>query len=246
MESTAESILTWMMEPHAAAADSLVRNARRGRSSPQHSALITAGVAIFSAGLDKVTSTACIFLCIAGDLDPAWLVPKGYKGKPGHLICRKGLSAKLIELRKRGALTTDLDWLVELRNEFMHGHGLFAGYRVTPVNDETLTSFVLKAHADIGWSGEFDFPTTHRSFRQTGRTITREIGLFIDNRTAFRKRYTELANRVEALPEEPIALVESVEDLDRVMNDARALTLREIGQQWAALLTRRATEPDWE
>ncbi len=51
---------------------------------------------------------------------------------PGRVECGRGLMAKLFKIKSLGLDLTSLDWLVDLRNLYVHDCSIYAGYMVRP------------------------------------------------------------------------------------------------------------------
>jgi hypothetical protein len=133
---TSNKIIRHVLEPHTELAIDLLRLMKRSRSLPgmgystgdptyryQIAALI-----IFLAGVDKTLSVVLELLYLAGFVEWKWLKGGRIAVQPGYVICSPGLSAKIDKLKGLGLDLSQLKWLIEARNRYIHDCVIHAGY----------------------------------------------------------------------------------------------------------------------
>jgi hypothetical protein len=121
------------MKPHSDLAIRLLGLVRRRDTGDPTHDYETAAMIVFLAGVDKVSSLALELLYLAGAVKWAWLHSKKWQTvRPGEIVCQPGFAAKLARLKELGCDLTELKWLSELRNSYIHDCTMFAGYRARP------------------------------------------------------------------------------------------------------------------
>ena len=84
---------------------------------------------IFLSGVDKTLSLTFELMYLAGKIDWKWLT-KGDTPSPGSVECHRGLTAKLEKLAALGLDITDLQWIIDLRNIYIHSCSIYVGYSI--------------------------------------------------------------------------------------------------------------------
>lgn len=112
-----------------------------------------AALIVFLSGVDKVLSFALQLAYLAGKVEWKWLTG-GRKLEPGVVECYPGLTTKVNKLHSLGLDLTELQWIVNLRNNYIHSCRIYVGYRIeTPSGNKP--EFILRACGpDVSVSGE--------------------------------------------------------------------------------------------
>jgi hypothetical protein len=132
-----------IMHPHTELAVDLLRMVgSRSTGDPSHRFQIAALI-VFLSGVDKVLSLALQLMYLADRVEWRWLT-NGRNLKPGVIECHQGLTTKLNKLQSLGLDLTDLQWIVDLRNSYIHTCRIDAGYRVG-VDDGDTPQLILHA-----------------------------------------------------------------------------------------------------
>lgn len=161
-----------------------------------------ASILIFLAGVDKTLNLAFELLYLAGKVDWKWMVPNP-KPKPpaGFIECTRGLTAKIMKLKDLGVDITHLQWLINLRNEYIHSCSIYTGYSQT--FDEIEDNIQLKPSEPTLF-----FPLSPIAFlspqeiQYYANEIVDLIGSFID-RAEWQKGWFTIAEKVKNLPKNP-------------------------------------------
>jgi hypothetical protein len=170
-------------------------------SDPTHRYQI-ASILILLAGVDKTLSLAFELLYLAGMVDWKWMVPNP-KSKPpaGFIECTRGLTSKIMKLKDLGVDVTHLQWLINLRNEYVHSCSIYTGYCESI--SETEDNFQVKPSEPTLF-----FPLSPLTFlrpqdiQSYANGIVELIGAFVD-RTDWHKGWFKIAKNVENLPKNP-------------------------------------------
>jgi len=118
-----------VLHPHAELAVDLLCMVRSlSTSDPTHRFQIAALI-VFLSGVDKALNLALQLIYLADRVEWRWLMG-GRKLEPGVIECYPGLTAKLKKLHSLGLDLTELQWIVDLRNEYIHSCRIYAGYGV--------------------------------------------------------------------------------------------------------------------
>jgi hypothetical protein len=154
---------------------------------------------IFLSGIDKTLSLAFQLLYLAGKVDWSWLT-KGYTPPSGCIVCNQGLTAKLKKLTTLGLDITDLQWIIDLRNVYIHSCNIYAGYSIKiddygalelrpsePTVSYPLPPLVGLRHSDIQRYAEY---------------LIEAVGTFLD-RMEWQVGWNSIARQVACLPINP-------------------------------------------
>jgi hypothetical protein len=128
-------LLRAVIDPHARLAVRLLERPADETREDSGEGFETAAVIVLLAGVDKVMSVALGLLYLAGRVDWVWMKGRRRRDNPvpsGLVVCGQGFGAKLNRLRDLDCDLTELDWLADLRNRYVHQSSLFAGYRIHP------------------------------------------------------------------------------------------------------------------
>lgn len=195
-------LLKDVLLPHMKLAEDLMGMVKTfDTSDPTHRYQI-ASILIFLAGVDKTLSLAFELLYLAGMVEWKWMVPNP-KSKPpaGFIECTRGLTAKIMKLKDLGVDITQLQWLINLRNEYIHSCSINIGYRHT--YDEIEENIQLKPSDPTLF-----FPLSPMTFLRPQEIqcyaieIVDLISSFID-RTEWQKGWFPIAEKVKNLPKNP-------------------------------------------
>lgn len=168
-----------VLRPHAELAVDLLRMVRsRNTADPTHRFQIAALI-VFLSGVDKTLSLALQLIYLADRVDWAWLT-RGRKLEPGVIKCHQGLTAKLEKLHSLGLDLTGLQWIVDLRNDYIHSCRIYAGYRVgTDHGDKP--RFILRASGpEISFSGQPLVALGPAEIQTHAEDLTDQLGKFLD------------------------------------------------------------------
>ena len=197
---SARSLLECVMKPHAELASELLDQVKsHSTGDPTHRFQI-AGVVIFLAGVDKTLSLAVQLLYLAGKIEWKWIKPR--TPRPGFIACGRGLTAKLYKLKEMGLDLSELQWLVELRNSYVHNCSIAAGYRwgMTKRGKARLT---LRASGpEISY---FNAPLMSLDARDIARwadDLTNRVGTFV-NHNGWQSSWKSIALKIAKLPVDP-------------------------------------------
>ena len=134
-QPTSKDIISHVLLPHVEITKDLLRLVESlDTGDPTHRFQI-AGLTVFLAGVDKALNLAFQLLYLAGKVKWKWL-SGGRRVEPGFIECHRGLTAKLNKLHSLGLDLTELQWMVDLRNMYIHGCRMYVGYGVEPLWDE--------------------------------------------------------------------------------------------------------------
>lgn len=140
-----------ILHPHVELAVDLLRMVNsRSTGDPTYRFQIAA-LTVFLAGVDKALSLAFQLMYLADKVEWEWLT-NGRKLEPGFIECHRGLTAKLKKLQSLGLDLTELQWIVELRNAYIHSCGIYVGYRVGVDHKDThkdTPRFILQASGPV-------------------------------------------------------------------------------------------------
>jgi len=161
-----------------------------------------ASIIIFLSGVDKTLSLAFELLYLAGKVDWKWMI-SSTKSKPpaGFIECDRGLTSKIIKLKDLGVDITPMQWLIDLRNQYVHSCSLYAGYGICI--DEIEGEIQLKPFEPMV---SFLLPPMVALRPQEIQSYANEmvdlVGSFID-RTDWQKGWFMIAKKVRQLPKNP-------------------------------------------
>jgi len=189
-----------VMNAHAELAVQLVSKARSTRSNDPTSQYLSAAVVIFLAGVDKTLGLALQLCYIAGKITWKWLRPR--KPNAGVISCGPGLTAKLDKLRELGLDLTELQWLVDLRNMYLHSCSIYAGYRVEPSWRGKPRLTLRASGPEVTSSGAFIVPFSAGDIRRMADQLTERVGKFLDKMN-WQSHWKELTKKIERLPKDP-------------------------------------------
>lgn len=170
-------------------------------SDPTHRYQI-ASILILLAGVDKTLSLAFELLYIAGKVEWKWMSPNPTSKPPtGFIECTRGLTSKIIKLKDLGVDLTHLQWLVDLRNEYVHSCSIYAGY--SEIIDVTEDNIQVKPSEPT-----ISFPLSPMTYihsqeiQNYANEIVELIGSFVD-RTNWLGGWFTIAEKVKNLPINP-------------------------------------------
>jgi len=188
------------MNTHSELAVQLVTKARSTRSDDPTSQFLATAVVIFLAGVDKTLGLALQLCYIAGKIRWKWLRPR--KPHTGVISCGPGLTAKLNKLKELGLDLTELQWLVELRNMYLHSCSIYAGYRVGS-SWRGKPRLTLRAFGpEVTSSGAFIVPFNAGDIGRMADQLTERVGKFLD-RMNWQSHWKQLTKKIGRLPKDP-------------------------------------------
>ena len=123
------------------------------------------------------------------------------KPPAGFIECTRGLTSKIIKLKDLGVDLTHLQWLVDLRNEYVHSCSIYTGY--SERIDETEVNIQVKPSGPT-----ISFPLSPMTYIHAQEIqnyvngIVELIGSFIDQ-TDWYEGWFKIAENVKNLPSNP-------------------------------------------
>jgi hypothetical protein len=236
-------MIKWVLDPHTNLAVSLLKLVRkRDTGDPTHRFQIAA-VIVFLAGVDKALSLTLQLLYLAGHVEWKWLTGNWKKPSPGEVECNPGLTSKLKKLRGIGLDWTRLDWLVELRNMYVHDCSIYAGYTV----DWNVRPSRLQLRASgptISTTGPPLVAMDAAAIRAYADELARLLGSLLD-RKGWSAAWTTLRESLSRLPQDPepeLSQADSAKTPEAIHEIIRTLNERFVGDGLEKLL-RPAKQP---
>lgn len=168
-----------VLHPHAELAVDLFRMVHsRSTADPTHRFQIAALI-VFLSGVDKALSLALQLIYLADRVEWRWLT-RGRKLEPGVIECHQGLTAKLDKLHSLGLDLTGLQWIVDLRNEYIHSCRIYTGYR-GGIDQEEEPRFILRASGpEVSFSGQPLVALGPAEIQTYAGQLTDRLGRFLD------------------------------------------------------------------
>jgi len=190
-----------ILHPHVELAVDLLRMVNsRSTGDPTYRFQIAA-LTVFLSGVDKGLSLAFQLMYLADKVEWEWLT-NGRKLEPGFIECHRGLTAKLKKLQSLGLDLTELQWIVELRNAYIHSCGIYAGYRVG-VDDKDTPRFILQASGpEISFSSPPLVPFGPTEIQSYAGDLIDYLGRFLDG-IKWQAAWSLLADKLGHLPINP-------------------------------------------
>jgi hypothetical protein len=131
---------------------------------------------VFLAGVDKALSLACELLYLANKVKWKWLtadIPEA-ELQPGVIETRRGLMRKLNMLQSLGLDLTGMQWIVDLRNMYIHSCSIYAGYRIGSAFSDR-PQLILKALGPSVSSDRPPFITREQVLQGHAQLLYREL-----------------------------------------------------------------------
>jgi len=199
---SSKELLKDVLKPHSELALDLMRMVKSLDTGDPSYRFQIASVIILLAGVDKTLSLAFELLYLAGKVDWSWMVPNTRLKPPAGLIeCHRGLTGKIIKLKELGVDVTHLQWIIDLRNQYVHSCHIYLGYTLGP--DETEREIQLKPSGPI-----ISFPLPPMTVLQPEEIqyyieqLVDEIGSFLDG-VEWQNEWFMLAQKIDHLPQNP-------------------------------------------
>jgi hypothetical protein len=209
--SSAHVILKRVLRPHTDLAIELLRMVRCHDTSDPSYRFQIAGVIVFLAGVDKTLGLALQLLYLAGKVEWKWLKPR--RPRPGILACGPGLTPKLEKLESLGFNVTALGWLVALRNSYVHGCQVQAGYRVRAAWGRHPRLHLRAAGPSVSWADEPLVGVGEADLRAWSRHLTGRLGRFVD-RQGWKSGWTNVSRKLRRLPRNPEPEADQLQTFD--------------------------------
>jgi len=195
-------LLKGVLEPHTELALALMKMVTSLDSNDSSSRFQIASIIIFLAGIDKTLSLAFDLLYLAGKVSWNWMVPNTrFKPPAGFIECQRGLTTKVMKLKELGIDVTHLQWIIDIRNEYVHSCHIYLGY--TEEIDEAEYKIRLNPSGPV-----ISFPLSPMTAFQSkeihyySQQLVDAIGSFID-KTEWQNEWFRLAHKAEGLPQNP-------------------------------------------
>lgn len=199
---SSKELLKDVLSPHTELAVELMGMVKtHDTNDPTHRYQI-ASILIYLAGVDKALNLAFELLYLAGKVDWQWMSPNPKSMPPaGFIECTRGLTSKILKLKDLGVDITYLQWLIDIRNEYVHSCSIYTGYSQSI--DEIEGNLQLKPVEPT-----LSFPLTPTTYLRPQEIqyytngIIDLIGTFIDQ-SEWHKEWLTIAEKVKTLPKNP-------------------------------------------
>ena len=194
-------LLENVLRPHTELATDLLSLVQKLSSGDPTHRFQIAGLIIFLSGVDKALSLALQLLYLAGRVEWNWLI--GRRHPPvGQIECNPGMTAKLRKLEDLGLDLSEFQWLVDLRNWYVHDCSMYAGYKVGVENGEDLRP-ILRAHGpEVSYSTPPVTAIGGDSIAAYAEGLTAHLGDFLD-RIGWQGAWTSIQQQLQRLPVNP-------------------------------------------
>jgi hypothetical protein len=199
---SSKKLLNDVLKPHTELALDLMKMVKSLNSDDPSHRFQIASIIIFLAGVDKTLSLAFELLYLAGKVDWKWMSPNPISKPPaGFIECTRGLTSKIIKLKYLGVDLTHLQWLADLRNEYVHSCSIYTGY--SERIDETEVNIQVKPSGPT-----ISFPLSPMTYihaqeiQNYANGIVELIGSFVDQ-TDWYEGWFKIAENVKNLPSNP-------------------------------------------
>src|SRR6266446_6023142 len=177
--SASREFINSILHPHVELAADLLRMVNsRSTGDPTYRLQIAALIALLS-GVDKALSLACQLLYLADKVEWKWLT-SGQKLEPGVIECHPGLTRKLKKLQSLGLDVTDLQWIVDLRNAYIHRCRMYAGYRVGFGHEDTPRLILQASGPEVSFFREPLVALGPADIQTYAEHLTEHLGRFLD------------------------------------------------------------------
>jgi hypothetical protein len=114
-----KELLLEIMAPFLKLAINNVLNHKSNADSGISENYVVLTIIALLSGIEKILNTTFFQMYISGKIDWKWM-KNNREVEPGVIQCNRGLSAKLAKLEQLGIIKNELQWIVDLRNEFIH------------------------------------------------------------------------------------------------------------------------------
>ena len=199
---SSKELLRDVLQPHTSLSLDLMGLIKSFDTSDPTYRFEIASVIIFLSGVDKTLSLAFELLYLAGEVGWKWMSPNPRSKPPaGFIECQRGLTAKIVKLKDLGVDITYLQWIINLRNEYVHSCSVYAGYTVGL--EENTDKICLEASRPT-----LCFPLTPMTAIRPERIQSYAdqmidlIGSFIDN-TEWQQGWATITQKLTSLPKNP-------------------------------------------
>jgi hypothetical protein len=154
-----------------------------------------------------------------------------------EIECRPGLTAKLFKLRDLGLDLTHLDWLVHLRNSYIHDCRIYAGYKVGLSHRRTLRLQLRASGPEVVTSGPPLAPIDTATLRAYADDLVNRVGGFL-GRSGVDVRFRKLQRKLALLPRDPHPELSEIAQggPDDIVRCVGALNERSVGEGLRSLL----------
>jgi hypothetical protein len=161
-----------------------------------------ASIIIFLAGVDKTLSLAFELLYLAGEVEWKWMSPNPRSKPPaGFIECQRGLTAKIMKLKDLGVDITYLQWLINLRNEYVHSCSIYAGYTLG-LNEDTEMLRLEPSGPTLSFPLAPMTAIRSEKIQYYADQMIELIGSFIDC-TEWQRGWSTITEKLEDIPKNP-------------------------------------------
>lgn len=190
-----------ILHPHVESAVDLLRMVNSLSTDDPTYRFQIAALTVFLSGVDKALSLACQLLYLADKVEWEWLTNRR-KLEPGVIECHRGLTAKLNKLHSLGLDLTELQWIVELRNAYIHSCKMYAGYRVEFDHGDTSRLILQASGPEVSFFGHPLVPFGPAEIQSYAGHLTDYLGRFLDG-IKWQTAWSLLAEQLGHLPTNP-------------------------------------------
>jgi hypothetical protein len=226
-------LLNSVIRPHAHLATRLLRLVRRWSTATSSHEYGIAALIIFLAGVDKVLSLTLELLYLAGHVEWEWMRRRRRADvEPGEVFCDPGFMAKLAKLKELGCDVTEIDWLAELRNSYIHGCKIYGGYSVAADFDRQRVT-VKPTGPTVNSGLTFLSPVRADDIDPMTTRLVERLDRFLGERRC-EEALRRISERLTALPVDPQPwtgrLNASEMDPDTIIAQIRELNAEMVGE----------------
>ena len=169
--------------------------------------------------------------CYDGPLlrcDPCY---DGSKLEPGVIECHQGLTAKLEKLDSLGLDLTGLQWIVDLRNDYIHSCRIYTGYRVGTDHGDKPRLILRASGPEVSFSGQPLMALGPAEIQTYAEQLTDQVGRFLDG-IKWQEAWALLEKQLGLLPINPEPEYSQMVDgsAQEIRNLTRSLNKRYVGE----------------
>lgn len=216
-------LLRGMIEPHSQLATRLLGLVRHPSTDDPKDEFEVAAVIVFLAGVDKLLSLSLELLYLAGHVEWHWMRGRRRESDvlPAKVFCDPGFATKIAKLHELGCDLTELRWLAEARNTYVHECNIFAGYRIHP--DCEGKRLDLRATGPVvESSGPFQLGFRPESIDTMTTALVDRLGAFLTDRHC-EEGFRQIAERVAKLSDNPEPWTTRLRETDDYLDGASAI-----------------------
>lgn len=215
-----------VIEPHsqlAARLLGLVRRPSTGDPDNPTDEFEVAAVIVFLAGVDKLLALSLELLYLAGHVEWRWMRGRRRETDVLHarVFCDPGFATKISKLHELGCDLTELRWLAEARNAYVHECAIVAGYRIHPDFEGKRLDLRAEGPA-VESSGPFQFGFRPDGIDTMTTALVDRLRAFLTDRHC-EEGLRQIAERVAQLSDNPEPWTTRLRETDDYPDGANAI-----------------------